>query len=149
LFFNKKHKKQKGEEDVQFIDVNLEQVRQAVNEYADGLEKGISLRSLIQDDHSIDFGLLKGILKGIPNRPFYMSKETFEIFETADLPKHIDNVQKAVDQYRQEKGEEPVIPGNPYRKISYFLIRHYLSSEPEMELYLDRNDYMVTHRCPD
>ncbi|OIJ14306.1 hypothetical protein BKP35_07005 [Anaerobacillus arseniciselenatis] len=78
-----------------------------------------------------------------------MSKETFEIFETAELPEQIDHVQKAVDQYIQENGEEPIIPGNPYRKISYFLIRHYLSIEPEIELYLDKQDKMVTHRRPE
>lgn len=149
MFFKNRKKKQEGEERNQAIEVTIERVRQAVNEYADGLKTGISLRSLVQDDHSIDFDLLKGILNGIPNQPFYMSKETFEIFETADLPNEIDKVQRAVDQYRQENGEEPVIPGDPYGKISYYLIRHYLSSEPKMELYLDRNDKMVTHRCPE
>ncbi|MFN7252875.1 MAG: DUF3939 domain-containing protein [Anaerobacillus sp.] len=149
MFFKKRNKNQKGETNTQQIDVTLDRVRQAVNEYADGMERGISLRSIVLDDHSIDFDLLKGILKGIPNRPFYMSKETFEIFETAELPKQIDHVQKAVDQYIQEKGEEPIIPGNPYRKISYYLIGHYLSIEPEVDLYLDSHDKMVTHRCPE
>ncbi|MCT8136950.1 DUF3939 domain-containing protein [Anaerobacillus sp. CMMVII] len=147
MFFNKKPKKEK--EEVKIIQVTIEQVRQAVNEYADGLAKGISLRSIVLDDHSIDFDQLKGILKGLPDRPFYMSKETFEIFETAELPEQIDNVQKAVDQYIQENGEEPIIPGNPYRRISYYLIGHYLSIEPTVELYLDRNDKMVTHRRPE
>ncbi len=149
LFFKKSNKKEKGAEEYQVIDVTIEQVRQAINEYADGLAKGISLRSIVLDDHSIDVDQLKGTLKGIPNRPFYMSKETFEIFETADLPEQIDNVQKAVDQYMQENGEEPVIPGNPFRKISYHLIRHYLPKEPIVELYLDKHDRMVTHRRPE
>lgn len=149
MFFKKSQNKREGDGKSQVIDVTVEQVRQAVNEYADGLQQGISLRSLVLDDHSINFDLIKGILLGIPNRPFYMSKETFEIFETAELPEQIDKVQKAVDQYIKENGEEPIIPGNPYRKISYYLLRHYLSIEPEMELYLDRNDKMVTHRCPD
>lgn len=149
MFFKKRNKEVKGEQNETQIEVTLDQVRQAVNEYADGLETGISLRSIVLDDRSIDFRLLKGILKGIPSKPFYMSKETFEIFETAELPRDIDNVQKAVDQYIQENGEEPVIPGNPNRKISYYLVRHYLPDEPEVELYLDRNDKMVTHRRPE
>ncbi len=149
MFFKKRKKEEKGEANTQPIDVTIEKVRQAVNEYADGLPKGISLRSIVLDDHSINFDVLKAILKGMPNRSFYMSKETFEIFETAELPEQIDHVQKAVDQYIQENGEEPIIPGNPYRKISYFLIRHYLSIEPEVELYLDKEDKMVTHRRPE
>lgn len=149
LFFKGPKGKKKGEEKEQIIDVTIEQVRQAVNKYADGLKKGISLRSIILDDHSIDFSLLKGTLKGIPSQPFYMSKETFEIFDTSELPKQIDIVQKAVDQYLQENGEEPIIPGHPDRKISYYLIKHYLHSEPEVELYLDGKDKMVTHRRPE
>ncbi|OIJ17261.1 hypothetical protein BKP37_01800 [Anaerobacillus alkalilacustris] len=149
MFFKKRKSKQKGEVKEQIINVTIDQVRQAVNEYADGLKQGISLRTLILDDHSIDFHLLKGTLKGLPSQPFYMSKETFEIFETAELPKQIDNVQKAVDQYMQETGEEPIIPGNPDRRISYYLIRHYLHKKPEVELYLDKRDKMVTHRRPE
>ncbi|RXJ00411.1 DUF3939 domain-containing protein [Anaerobacillus alkaliphilus] len=149
MFFKKRNQKQKGVVQYQAINVSIEQVRQAVNEYADGLAKGISLRSIVRDDHSIDVDVLKGILKGIPNRPFYMSKETFEIFELAELPEQIDNVQKAVDQFIQENGEEPVIPGNADRKISYHLIRHYLHDEPIVELYLDKHDRMVTHRRPE
>lgn len=149
LFFKKWKKESKGEESYPTISVTIEQVRQAVNEYADGLAKGISLRSIVQDDHSINFDLLKSTLKGKPDRPFYMAKETFEIFETADLPKQIDHVQKAVDQYIQEHGEEPVIPGNLYGKISYFMIKHYLTIEPEIELYLDSKDKLVTHRRPE
>lgn len=151
LFFkNKKEKEnEKATTNNQIIDVTLEQVRRAINVYAGGLEPGISLRAIVLDDYSIDFDQLKTTLKGIPNRPFYMSKETFEIFETAELPKQIDHVQKAVDMYIQENGVEPIIPGNLYGKISYYLIRHYLSSELEVELYLDRNDKMVTHRRPE
>lgn len=148
LFFKKQKRNEKGEQRKQ-IHVTIDEVRKAVNEYADRLAKGVSLRSIVLDDHSIDFDLLKEVLGGIPDHPFYMSKETFEIFETAEIPKQIDDVQKAVDQYMQESGEEPVIPGNPDRKISYYLIRHYLSNEPEIELYLDKNDKMVTHRRPE
>lgn len=149
LFFKNEKRKEKERKNDQIIEVTLEQVRQAINVYADGLEPGISLRAVVLDDYSIDFEQLKTTLKGIPNRPFYMSKETFEIFETAELPKQIDHVQKAVDMYIQENGEEPIIPGNRYGEISYYLIRHYLSSELEVELYLDRNDRMVTHRRPE
>lgn len=149
MFFKRKKDKEKGEKEYKMIDVTIDQVRQAINKYADGLDKGISLRTIVLDDHSINFDLLKDILGGIPSKPLYMSKETFEIFETAQLPEQIDHVQKAVDQYMQEYGEEPIIPGHPNRKISYFLIKHYLTIDPEVELYLDRNDKMVTHRRPE
>lgn len=149
LFFKNRKKNERATRNDQIIEVTLEQVRQAINVYAHGLKPGISLRAVVLDDYSIDYDQLKTTLKGIPNRPFYMSKETFEVFETAELPKHIDHVQKAVDKYIQENGEEPIIPGNLYREISYYLIRHYLSSELEVELYLDRNDKMVTHRRPE
>lgn len=149
LFFKNKKENEKATRNDQVIEVTLEQVRQAIIVYADKLAPGISLRAIVLDDYSIDYDQLKTTLKGIPNRPFYMSKETFEIFETAELPKQIDHVQKAVDKYIQENGVEPIIPGNPYGEISYYLIRHYLSSELEVELYLDRNDKMVTHRRPE
>ncbi|UTW70757.1 hypothetical protein KHA80_06915 [Anaerobacillus sp. HL2] len=34
----------------------------------------MSLRSIILDDHSIDFTLLKGTLKGIPSQPFSVKR---------------------------------------------------------------------------
>lgn len=59
LFFKKRKQNEKGEAANKKIEVTIEQVRQAVNEYADGLPKGISLRSIVLDDHSINFDLLK------------------------------------------------------------------------------------------
>lgn len=146
MFFKKRKRSQKGETLNQPLELTIEQVRQGINEYTSTLPKGVSLRSIILDDLSINYELLKPIFKGVPNRPYYMSKETFEIFEAPSIPQQIDQVQKAVDQYRQEFGEEPIIPGNPYRKISYHLIRHYLSKQPEIALYIDEKDQMVTHR---
>ncbi|MCE7792231.1 DUF3939 domain-containing protein [Salipaludibacillus sp. CUR1] len=144
----RKEKKQKAEqeESVKIIQATLEDVRSAVSRYTKDLGAGISLRSIILDTHEIDFEILHKYLGGKPDRPFYMSKETFEIFEEPDYPKYIDQCQIACDQYFLETGEEPVIPGDRTKKISYFKLQNYLIDKPPFDLYLDRYDRMVTHR---
>jgi hypothetical protein len=142
-----KNKKEKKEE-LPVIDVSLEEVRQVIKESANTLPIGISMRTFINDDHSIDFSLLKPFLKGIPKQTFYMSKETFEIFEEQELAEDIDRVQRAVDQYIYEKEKMPIVVGDPERKLSYFLIKDYLRQQPNTSLYLDVNDNMVTYRRP-
>ncbi|MDE5414870.1 DUF3939 domain-containing protein [Alkalihalobacterium chitinilyticum] len=150
MFWKRKRKKEEEEErNQQEIDVSIDEVRQAIKQCASDMPMGISLRSLVNDDHSINFKLLKNILKGIPKQKFYMSKETFEVFEDAEKAKTIDKVQVAVDQYISEKNEIPVIPGEPTFRISYFLIKEYLHHEqPDYPLYIDPNDRLVTHRRP-
>ncbi|WP_096201662.1 DUF3939 domain-containing protein [Bacillus sp. FJAT-45350] len=140
-------KKKKKEEELPAIDVSLDEVRQAVKDRANSLPLGVSLRTYINDDHSINFDLLKPNFKGIPNQTFYMSKETFEIFEDQVHAQDIDRVQKAVDQFVSETGEYPVIDG-PDRQISYFRIKEYLHEQPKTPLYLDAIDNMVTYRRP-
>ncbi len=147
---NRDHKaKAKGEEnEVKIVTVSIDEVREAVNKYAATLQQGVSLRSVVLDDHKLDYDLLHHYIGGKPDKPFYMSKETFEVFEEQHYPKHIDQCQIACDQYLLENGEEPVIPGNPYRKISYFKLQNYLVEKPPFDLYLHPQDRMVTHRAP-
>lgn len=145
----KREKKQKRRrEDVKIVSVRIDDVRHAVNEYARSLEKGISLRNIIGDNNEIDFELLYDYLGGLPDRPFYMSKETFEIFEDEEYPKYIDMCQVAVDQYVKATGEEPIVEGNPYNKVSYFKLQDFLPERPPFDLYLHPKDRMVTHRIP-
>ncbi|WP_078429126.1 DUF3939 domain-containing protein [Alkalihalobacterium alkalinitrilicum] len=147
MFWKKKRKKE--EEELQEIEVTIHEVRQAIKQCASNMPIGVSLRSLVNDDHSINFDLLKKILKGLPKQKFYMSKETFEVFEDAEKARTIDKVQYAVDQYISEKNEMPVIPGDPAFRISYFLIKEYLHHEQlDYPLYIDPNDRLVTHRRP-
>ncbi|WP_209124062.1 DUF3939 domain-containing protein [Alkalihalobacillus sp. BA299] len=147
MFWKKKRKKE--EEKHQEIEVTIDEVRQAIKQCASDMPIGISLRSLVLDDYSINFELLKSILKGIPKQKFYMSKETFEVFEDAEKARTMDKVQVAVDQYIKEKHEIPVIPGDPAFRINYFLIKEYLHhEEPDYPLYIDPDDRLVSHRRP-
>ncbi|WP_078551943.1 DUF3939 domain-containing protein [Bacillus alkalicellulosilyticus] len=141
-------KKKKEEVEEPEVDLSIEDVRQVIMEAASDLPLAISLRSLVNDDYSIDFSLLKSKIKGVPSQPFYMSKETFEVFEAPEQAKLLDDVQRAVDQFVKEKDELPVIPGDPHRKISYFMIKDYLHGTPQETTYLSKHDNLVTHRRP-
>ncbi|WP_280770134.1 DUF3939 domain-containing protein [Salipaludibacillus daqingensis] len=147
-------RKRKGKDKVQEkkivkeVSVTIDEVRSAVNRYALQMDSGVSLRSIVSDNHEIDFELLHSYIGGKPDKPFYMSKETFEIFEDPEYPKHIDFCQIACDQYLLETGEEPIIPGDRTKKISYFKLQNYLIQKPPFDLYLDSGDRMVTHRKP-
>lgn len=151
MFFRRKRKEQeqkKKEKAMEVISVTIDDVRLAINQFALNLDKGISLRSIVSDNHEIDFELLHSYLGGKPDKSFYMSKETYEVFEQPEYPKHIDFCQIACDQYLLETGEEPVIPGDRSKKVSYFKLQNYLLQKPPFDLYLDPNDRMVTHRKP-
>lgn len=156
--FRRKNKKKKKEgqlakeeqvkKEMELVSASIDDVRRAVNDYAASLEKGISLRSVVLDNNKLDYELLYRFLGGKPDKDFYMSKETFEIFEEEMFPKYIDMCQVAVDQYLKATGEWPVVEGNPYHKISYFKLSDYLKERPPIDLYLDPKDFMVTHRMP-
>jgi hypothetical protein len=149
MIFRRKRKEQEEKDKnkkIEEINVTIDDVRSAVNRFALNMDQGISLRSIVSHNHEIDFELLHSYLGGKPNKPFYMSKETFEIFEEPEYPKHIDFCQIACDQYFLQTGEEPVIPGDRSKKISYFKLKNYLIQKPPFDLYLDPIDRMVTHR---
>ncbi|MCD8508573.1 MAG: DUF3939 domain-containing protein [Bacillus sp. (in: Bacteria)] len=141
-------KKEKEKKKVRTIKVTLEEVRKAINDYSTTLPEGISLRSIIKDNNEIDFTFLYDILGGKPDRPFYMSKETFEVYEDQKYAKYVDVCQVACDQYWLETGIEPLTPGDPYRKINYLKLQNYLKEKPPFDLYLHPKDQMVTHRAP-
>ncbi|MBB5175064.1 DUF3939 domain-containing protein [Texcoconibacillus texcoconensis] len=145
LFGKRRKAKEKAEDHV--VDVSLSEVRSAVNTYADSLQPGISLRSLVNEKGEIDGKRLAPILGGVPARPFYMSKETFEIFEDPKYVEWIDDVQVACDQYLKAHGEYPIM-NNKDREISYHKLRHFLKEQPDIPLYLHPKDKMITHRHP-
>ena len=147
---NQRNEEERGEENnVQEVSVSIEDMRKVVNAFASQLDDNISLRSIVKSDYQIDTDLLYSYLGGKPDRLFYMSKETYEIFEEPELPMQIDQVQIACDQYVLETGKEPLVPGDKNRKINYFKLKHYLQDPPSFELYLHPVDRMVTHRKPD
>ncbi|PRO65481.1 DUF3939 domain-containing protein [Alkalicoccus urumqiensis] len=145
----RKKRKAAGEEPAwEVISCSQDDIRQAVNAFARQADQRISLRSLIRQDNSLDPELLAPHLGGIPDRPFYMSKETFEVAEEQELVKMLDYAQIAVDQYFLETGNYPTMDGARSGKVSYFKLQHYLKEKPPMDLYLDPGDRMVTHRKP-
>ncbi|PYZ96931.1 hypothetical protein CR205_14755 [Alteribacter lacisalsi] len=130
-------------------EVSIDEMRQAVNAYAKQLNPAISLRTIVKDNNEIDCHLLYEQLKCKPDKPFYMSKETFEIFEDPDYPRWIDQCQVACDQFYLDTGNEPVAEDDPRRKVSIYKIKDYLREEPPIDLYLHPQDRMVTHREPE
>ena len=144
MFWNKK----KNEiEEVKYINADIDEIRQAITKCANDLPLGVSLRSFVNDDYSLDYNLLKPVLKGIPKQTYYMSKETFEVFDNPKMAKQMDDVQRAVDLYYKEKGDLPVIIG-PENKISFFLLKDYLRNQPEETVYINPDDQLVTYRPP-
>jgi hypothetical protein len=136
----------------QIIDVTLDEVVKAVRSFSERLPKGVYRTILVNDDFSIDFKQLAHILKGIPSKPFYMSKETYDIFEEKDkeIPPIIDTVQKAVDLYVKEQKKYPMLPYDPLRRVNYYLLiqEHYLEKKPDIELYITDYDGLISHEKP-
>jgi F0F1-type ATP synthase assembly protein I len=134
------------------IEITIDQVRKAVREFSDNLPKGAYRTILVQEDNRIDFRQLAPILGGIPTKDFYMSKETYDIFEEKDkiIPVEMDIVQRAVDQYVKEHKEYPMLKFDPHRRVNYYQLNseHYLKSPPKTQFYISNFDGMITHIKP-
>ncbi|GHH98595.1 DUF3939 domain-containing protein [Neobacillus kokaensis] len=135
------------------IDVTLDDVRMSIRKFSEKLPKGVYRTILVQDDHSIDFHQLAHILGGIPTRKFYMSKETYDLFEEDErhIPPAMDMVQKAVDRYVEERKEFPLLSYDPLRRVNYYqlLQENYLKAAPEIEFYITELDGLITHNQPE
>ena len=134
------------------INPTLNEVREAIRIFSGDLPKGINRNILINHDNSIDFNKLAPYLKGIPNRPFYMSKETYDIFaeEDKDIPPLIDKVQRAVYAFYKKHNEYPIMLYDPYRTVNYFQLvqGNYLFEHPKVPLYVTENNGLITHMKP-
>lgn len=134
------------------IDVTVEDVRKAIRGYSDQLPKGVYRTILVYDDHSIDFEQLAPTLKGIPTKKFYMSKETYDIFEEneKEIAITLDKVQNAVDLYVKEHKQFPMLPYDPLNRVNYYQLMqaHCLDVHPAIELYITDYDGLVTHKKP-
>ena len=134
------------------IETSVEEIKKAVRIYSEQLPKGVYRTILVKEDNSIDVEQIAPILKGIPSRNFYMSKETYDIFDEDEkyLALTIDKVQKAVDLYVREHNEYPMLPYDPLKRVNYYqlLKAHCLDTQPEIELYITNYDGLVTHKKP-
>ncbi|MGB8000323.1 MAG: DUF3939 domain-containing protein [Anaerobacillus sp.] len=152
-FWNKKRLEETPVHNTTIIDTTIHDIRRAVSLFADWKREGISLKVLVKDDNEIDSTLLAPHLGGIPSESFFMSKETFELFEYKDrhIPYWIDTVQKAVDSYFYSENEPPVIEGDPFRKISFYKLerRALLHERPPLDFYLTDQERMISHRKPE
>jgi F0F1-type ATP synthase assembly protein I len=142
----------KNDKSYPIIDVTIEGVRRAVREFSDNLPKGVYRTILVQEDNSIDFKQLASILGGIPSKKYYMSKETYDLFEENEkqIPIEMDLVQKAVDLYVKEHKEYPMLKFDPHHRVNYFqlLQDHYLKAAPETQFYITDLDGLITHIKP-
>lgn len=149
MFFFKRKKKKKQ---YPSIDVTIQDVRNAVVTYSDSLAKGVFTTIIVNEDNSIDFDQLAPILGGIPTKNYYMSKETFDIFEEVDkeIPVILDKVQRAVDGYVKKEKHPPVIKFDPDFRVNYHLLMQegYLDFRPNIPLYIHK-DGMITHIKPE
>jgi 5-bromo-4-chloroindolyl phosphate hydrolysis protein len=145
-------KDSQGLKEYPLIEVTLEEVRKAIREFSDNLPKGVYRTILVKEDNSIDFEQLASILKGLPTKKYYMSKETYDLFEENEkqIPIEMDRVQKAVDQYVKEHKEFPMLKFDPDHRVNYYqlLQEHYLNSPPEIQFYITDLDGLVTHIKP-
>jgi hypothetical protein len=152
-FFNRKKKTVESKKDFPIIDVSLHDVRRAIRKFSDTLPKGIYRTILINDDYSIDFSQLVRYLKGIPSKKFYMSKETYDIFDESEkmIPEIMDKVQKAVDQYVEEQKKYPILDYDPLRRVNYYELthHHYLDFCPTIDFYITDYDGIITHIKPE
>lgn len=133
-------------------DISMHELKQAIRQYIDQLPDHVPLSTLIKDDLSINYQELAPFLKGIPIKTYYMSKETYDLFDEDEkhLAEDHDYIQKAVDQYIGLSSELPVIHGDPYLKVSYHKLmqRGLISYRPHAEFFINGKDHLVTTTRP-
>jgi len=134
------------------IDVTIEDVRRAIRTFSNNLPKGVFRTILVQEDNSIDFKQLASLLGGSPSKKFYMSKETYDLFEESEkqIPIEMDIIQKAVDQYVKEHKEYPMLKFDPQHRVNYYQLLQdkYLKAAPKTQFYITDLDGLITHIMP-
>jgi hypothetical protein len=145
-------KRKSPEEPWLVIDVSPYVVAEAVRNFAANLPKGMDRTILVKSDFSIDFDQLAPYLNGIPNHPFYMSIETYEIFEESckEIPPILDKVQKAVHLFYKNNKNHPIRPYDPLQRVNYHQLQqdHYLDEIPKIELYFTGYEGLLTSQKP-
>ncbi|WP_173916994.1 DUF3939 domain-containing protein [Halobacillus sp. Marseille-Q1614] len=150
-----KRKRREEAEDrkvLEIKDLSIHDVRRAVHRYADHKPKGVPLSVIINEDLTLDYQLLSPYIDGIPKKKYYMSRETYELFEEEDLQlaKDLDMVQQAVDKYIQQTNELPVIDVDPYKRVSYFKLEklNLLPQRPDQDFYITNEEFLITYQKP-
>lgn len=147
MLFNRAKKNPKSDQ----LTVTMPQLRQAIRKFEEDMPAPINRTALILEDKSIDLSRLKRYLGGIPKQKFYMSRETFEIFEEEDrlVPYYLDMVQAAVDNYISDTGKLPLIEDAWLPEVHYRLLatQSYLKETPPFPLYITDEEMMLTHRA--
>ncbi|WP_407271652.1 DUF3939 domain-containing protein [Radiobacillus sp. PE A8.2] len=152
-FFRKKQSESHQEHSYPTKDISKQQIRKAIQEYSSRLPDKVPLSVISKDDLSIDYDLLAPILKAKPKQTYYMSKETYEVFEEHEqqLALEVDMVQKAVDNYMKQTDELPVIEADPYKKVSLHKLEklRLIDYRPNREYYITNEEYLITSQKPD
>ncbi|MGI8314487.1 DUF3939 domain-containing protein [Halobacillus mangrovi] len=149
----KKQQHKNKEQSLEVRDLSIHEVRKAVHAYADDKPSEVPLSVLIKEDLTLDYELLSPYLHAVPEKNYYMSRETYELFEEEDqdLAREIDQVQRAVDHYMKETQELPVIDNDPFKRINYYKLERLglLPNRPNRDYYMTREEFMVTYQKPD
>lgn len=130
------------------LDLSIDDVKSAVSQFGKEKPKGVFLSVLIKEDNELDYSLLAPYLGGVPAKKYYMSRETYEIFEDQSFAQMIDQIQKAVDRYVDEVGAFPVVDHDPQMKVSYYKLSRYLKEQPAFETYLTGDENLITWKKP-
>lgn len=150
--WNRKKKNANNQTPLEKKELSIDEVRKAVHAYADDKPTDVPLSVLIKEDLTLDYELLSPYLKAIPTQTFYMSRETYELFEEQykELAIDLDLVQRAVDQYMQQTQELPIIDNDPYKRINYFKLERLqlLEQRPNRDFYLTNEEFMITYKKP-
>jgi hypothetical protein len=133
-------------------EITKDDVIRAVRKFSDHLPTGTYRTILVNDDYSIDYEQLRRYLPSMPKQKFYMSKETYEVFEEHEkhIPPLMDKVQKAVDQYVSEHKQYPTMPYDNQRRVNAYLLvqERLLEKLPSIEFYITTYDGLITHIKP-
>lgn len=154
MWFKKKHqaKNPENKKEVNQLpkqDVPIEEIRRVIHLFSDKLPNGVELQTIINEDLTINYELLAPYLEAIPNQTYYMSKETYEIFEEKDyqLALDMDHIQRAVDKYIKQTGELPIIDDDSNRKVNYFKLDKLglISYRPNRDFYITEEEFLITY----
>jgi hypothetical protein len=141
--------KQDQQAEQELRDISKEEVKKAVSKFANEKREGVLLSVLVKDDNQIDYELLAPYLNGVPNKAYYMSKQTYEIFEDQAFVQTLDQIQEAVDSYIRNEKEFPIVDFDPEMRISYYKLTPYLKEKPEFETYLTEDEHLITWKNPE
>ncbi|MCG7407380.1 DUF3939 domain-containing protein [Paenibacillus sp. ACRRX] len=129
--------------------VTLKDVKRAMLAWEHDMPEQMIRTQLLREDQSIDLYRLRRYLGGISNQKFYMSRFTYQIFEEQDkhIPRYLDMVQAAVDDYMDENTQLPVVNGTRNRQVHYdkLIQGHYLNELPNIPLYVTTEEFLLTH----